>query len=589
MIDLVDAVVIVHPLLATVPEHELVGALAPAAWMPTTRTFRFAESTLRLSDLADADWHRLLDELAREDAELQRQLSTTAGPVLYFGMAPIPIALELGRRLGPTRRIVAHQQHHATKCWRWTAAGPTVNARLEGVPGAVSPARGDVVIRVSCSHPVLTDDIRLVVPYPIAELVVQVDGPHEDVLQSEADVTLVASKFGEALDAIARYFPNCETIHLFAAVPPALAVRMGAEINPTIHAKPIQTYQYANARSPRYSRAIVLGQRARPALTSGERQLADSARAALRRSLAAVRAVAEVELDSETWIEDLVGPAGAKLSPALRRLGPLGRNRTIVDADIADEREANGEFRWDPEARRWVLDDRLLAALGARLGSAEVEAAGRLFFLHEAIHVAKQGISSANADRVGRLPRVLEEVDYLADVWALVNDFGRAVRAGDTDAASAAAFFREQLRVMTATFWTFDAADLPLSTIPVRRLNRYLIWYWIRIALDSVDDLDGVMRLLGAKPTLELSGPRVRVLDGRVVFDLDPVYFDGVELGLLHDGYRMVRVGTRAGAEVQSLLHAVRSGDETSFLAALRGVFESVASDHGTMTSLRSP
>jgi len=475
-----------------VPEHELVGALAPAAFMPTTRTFRFAESTLRLSELADADRHRLVDELAREDGELQRQLSTTAGPVVYFGMAPIPIALELGRRLGPTRRIVAQQQRHDTKSWRWPATAPTVNARLDGVPAAVLPARGDVVIRVSCSHPVLADDVRQVVPYPIAELAVEVDGPHELVLQSDDDVTLVAGKFGQALDAIARYFLSCETIHVFAAVPPALAVRMGAEINPTIHAKPIQTYQYANARSPRYSRAIVLGQRARPALTSSERQLADSARETLRRSLAAVRALADIELDPQNWIEEFVGPAGAKLSPALHRLGPLGRNRTIVDAEIADEREANGEFRWDPEARRWVLDDRLLAALGARLGSAEVEAAGRLFFLHEAVHVAKQGITSANADRVGRLPRVLEEVDYVADVWALVNDFGRAVRTGDTDAADAAAFFRERLRVMTATFWTFDAADLPLSTIPVRRLNRYLIWYWIRIALESVDDLDGV-------------------------------------------------------------------------------------------------
>jgi hypothetical protein len=584
MIDLADAVVIVHPLLATVPQHELVGALAPAAWTPTTRTLRFAASTLQLSDLADADWHRLLDELARDDAELQRQLSTTAGPVLYFGMAPIPIALELGRRLGPTRRIVAHQQRHDTKSWRWPCTGPTVTARLEGVPAAVSPARGDVVIRVSCSHPVPAEDIRHVVPYPIVELSVEVDGPHEDLLQSEGDVTLVASKFGDALDTIARCFPNCETIHLFAAVPPALAVRMGAEINPTIHAKPIQTYQYAHARSPRYSRAIVLGHRAPPALTSGERQLADSARDALRRSLVAVRALAEVELDPETWIEDLVGAAGAKLMPALRRLGPLGRNRTIVDADVADEREANGEFRWVPEARRWVFDDRLLAALGARLGSTEVEAAGRLFLLHEAIHVAKQGITSANADRVGRLPRVLEEVDYLADVWALVNDFGRAVRAGEADAGTAAAFFRDRLCVMTATFWTFDAAELPLSTIPVRRLNRYLIWYWIRIGLENVNDLDGVLRLLGTKPILELSGPRVRVIDGRVVFDLDPACFDGVELGLLHDGYRMVRVGTRAGAEVQSLLHAVRTGDETSFLAVLRGVFDSVAGDHGTTT-----
>lgn len=376
--------------------------------------------------------------------------------------------------------------------------------------------------------------------------------------------------------------PNCETIHLFAAVPPALALRLGTEINPTIHAKSIQTYQYANGRTPRYSRALVLGQRARPVLTTELRQIADAARAALGRSLATVRALVDVELDPRTWLGDLVGPAGAGLPPALWLLGPLGRNRTIVDARIAAERDANDEFRWDPEVRQWVLDDRSLAALGARLDGADVEAAGRLFFLHEAIHVAKQGITSANADRVGRLPRVLEEVDYLADVWALVNEYARSLRAGEVEAANAAAFFRDRLRVMTATFWAFDAADLPLSSIPVRRLNRYLIWYWIRIGLESTDDLDGIMRLLGTKPILELSGPRVRILGNRVVFDLDPACFDGVELGLLHDGYRMVRVGTRVGASVRALLEAIRIGDEAAFVTALRGVFDSVLGEGQT-------
>jgi hypothetical protein len=75
---------------------------------------------------------------------------------------------------------------------------------------------------------------------------------------------------------------------------------------------------------------------------------------------------------------------------------------------------------------------------------------------------------------------------------------------------------------------------------------------------------------------MELSGPRVRVIDNRVAFDLDPACFEDVELGLLHDGYRMVRVGTRAGAEVRALLGAVRIGDEAAFVTALHGVFDSV-------------
>lgn len=575
MIDLADAVVIAHPVLAVVSEKAIADALAPAVWTAATRLFRFSDSNLKFSDLADVDWHQLLDELAKDEAELQQQLASCSGPVLYFGMAPIPITLELGRRLGPTRRLVAHQQRHDTKSWAWPTTELTVKAKLLGAPTAISPARGDVVIRVTCSHPVAIDDARMVVPYPIAEISIEVENPHEDVLQSDADVTLVAGKFGEALDAVSRYLPNCEVIHLFGAVPPALALRMGAEINATIHSKPIQTYQYTNGRTPTYSRALVLGLRARAPLSDDERKVADAARDTLRRSLAAVKPLTDFELEAASWATNLAGPEASRLASGLQRLGPLGRNRAIADATIADERDANSEFRWDAARKQWVLDDRLLLALGARLDVADLEAAGRLFFLHEAIH-PKQGITSANAVRVGRLPRVLEEIDYMADVWALVNEYGRALRAGDVDAVGAPKFFRDCLRILTATFWAFDAGELPLTSIPVRRLNRYLIWYWVRIALECADDLAAVMQILGTKPILELSGPRVRVIDNRVVYDLDAAGFDNVELGLLQNGYRIVRIGTRAGAEVRALLDAVRTGDEAAFVTALRGVFDSV-------------
>lgn len=579
MSELENAVVIAHPFLAPVQQNDIVDALAPATWTATTRSFRFGPARDGLGDLADADWQQLLEDLARDEFELQRILSSATGPVIYFGMAPIPITLELGRRIGPTRRIVAYQQRHDSKSLAWPTVEQTVTAALLGIPDRLSPARGDVIVQVGCSHPVRLEDVRRVVPYPIAELSIDVEAPHEDVLRSEADVSAVAALFGDALDGITRWYPNCETIHLFAAVPPALALRMGAEINPTIHAKPIQTYQYASGRSPRYVGALVLGHRARPPLTNEQRRIAAATRNSLQRSLDDVRALTTLAIEPGTWLADVLGPAAAGLSPALHRLGPLGRNLAIADAEIAAHGEADGEFAWHAEDRLWIFDDRLLAALGGVLEGADLAIAGRLFLLHEAIHVAKQNLTSATADGMGRLPRVLEEIDYLADVWALVNEYARAVHAGEVEAASAPKFFRERVRVMTATFWAFDAANLPLAVIPIRRLNRYLIWYWIRIALERVDALDGVLRLLGTKPILELSGPRIRVVDNRVVFDLDPACFGDVELGLLQEGYRIVRVGTRAGAQVRALLEAVQAGQEARFLDALRGVFDGVVRD----------
>lgn len=579
--DLSNAVVIVHPALTPITDAALEEALAPAPFKPTTTHLRFAETKQDLAALADADWPRLSAELDAESARLHGALASSAGDIFYFGMAPIAIAIELGRRIGSTRRLRAFQQRHDTKSWRWPRDEQTVTAELAGVPREPMLAKGDVVIRVGCSHAVSEEDTRSVVPYAIGELSVAVPAPHEDVLQSEQDVIAVAAKFGEALDVVTRFYPNADAVHVFASVPSALAVRMGAEINPTIHAKPIQTYQFAAGRRPRYVRALLIGERARQPLDEEGRTVAAAGRAAFARSIAALQALTELEVPRDAWLPHLLGGAAAELPRQLSALGPLGKNRAVVGAIIGSETEVpGGEFRFDTEARRWCFDDQLLCALGRRLSVADVETAGRLFLLHEAIHVAEQALTTATAERVGRLPRILEEVDYIADVWALLHDYVLALRGGTVEATSAPAFFRDRLRVMTAAMWAFDAADLPLRTIQVRRLNRYLIWYWLRLSLEGADDLAGCLRLLAQKPVLEISGPRTALSSGRVVFDLDPIYFEDLELGVFAEGYRLVRIGDRAGARVRALVDALRLGDEPGFVAALRGVFDSAAGAH---------
>jgi hypothetical protein len=578
-----DATIIVHEAIAPVSDQDVEEALAPATFGARTTIRRLRRPRLKLEALADLDWAAVHDELVRElDSSASPAIDGTSGAVHYFGILPIPLAMEVGRRIGPARQLIAHQQRHDSKSWRWPSEGQTVTAALHGQPNTVCSARGDLIVRVSCSHPVSSEDACQIVPNAIGELHVSVDSPSEDMLRSMADVARVASLFGDALDCARRLYPNCETIHVFAAVPPALAIRLGAEINPTIH-RPVQTYQFNGLGSPRYVRALVLGDRPRPPVSVEARQAADRARGALATALAQLRPVAAVPGQGAQWLANLIGAnAAAALPSALHNLGPLGSNRMIVDSRVAmDVREAGGEFIWDPEERVWAFDDRLLAALAARLDGRELEQAGRLFLLHETVHATRQGLTSATAESVGRLPRVLEEADYVADVWAVVHEYGRALRSGDTDDAKGADFLRDLLRLMTATFWAFDAGDLPLASVQVRRLNRYLIWYWQRLALETVDTAQQAARVLGTEPVLEISGPRIGTSRGRVMFDLDRSHLESIELGVLVDGFRIVRVGSRAGARVGALLDAIRLGDEATFVSALRGVFDSVISAGG--------
>ena len=107
-IELGDALVIVHPLLAPALERNIAEELAPAIWRATTRSSPHALSKFRLCDLSDADWHQLLFEAGRGEVQLQQLFSSKSGPAIYFGLAPMPVALELGRRLGPTHRVLAY-------------------------------------------------------------------------------------------------------------------------------------------------------------------------------------------------------------------------------------------------------------------------------------------------------------------------------------------------------------------------------------------------------------------------------------------------------------------------------------------------
>jgi hypothetical protein len=84
--------------------------------------------------------------------------------------------------------------------------------------------------------------------------------------------------------------------------------------------------------------------------------------------------------------------------------------------------EAPGGFYYSSDKRTWVLGDALLIPIMRRIKDEEGRRrAARLFLLHEGMH-AHQGLTLGTSPEVGRFPKVLEEIDYQADVWAQLHD-----------------------------------------------------------------------------------------------------------------------------------------------------------------------
>jgi hypothetical protein len=106
--ELGDALVIVHPRLTQTLEQSIAEILAPALRQAAARSSQLVGCAPSLCDLSGADWRQLLHDLPSGEAPIRELLSARPGPVLHFGTAPVAIALELGRRLGPTHRVLAY-------------------------------------------------------------------------------------------------------------------------------------------------------------------------------------------------------------------------------------------------------------------------------------------------------------------------------------------------------------------------------------------------------------------------------------------------------------------------------------------------
>jgi hypothetical protein len=535
--------------------------------------------------LAARDWH----EAARIVADAYRgqvKPPLVARPdysVAYFGSVPIPLAVQLGYLLSTWRVVHVFQHHHEKKEWAWpdaAAKAPGLEVSADGVPRDGSPADGDLVIRVSTSHLVDPMFTREVVGRPLAEVDIKTSVIHEDALASPRDVDAVADKFKATLDELHRLYPNAGTVHLFAACPVGLALRLGMKVSPTIHPA-VQTYEFNSKSNPKYYPAVLLQSESEPRVvfTDDERVAAGAERTLWAEELARVQELASKQPESEPagWLGDVLPPSargaftGAWATlPRLRNLVDLRNSR--IDPAIT---EAPDGFYYSSDKRTWVLGDTLVIPIMRRIKDEEERRrAARLFLLHEGMH-AHQGLTLGTSTDVGRFPKVLEEIDYQADVWAQLHE-GRITAERAPESIEDAPFFaRLLMRIAVETMLSFDDGPMASTVMQIRRVSRYLIWSWQYLRTERFAPGDNVGKVLADKPLIELAGPEIRARDNRVWYLLEPRHTHAPEIAVYHRN-RLHRFGAGPASPHVEVLEALRTRDGERLRSALRGVFDLV-------------
>ena len=197
-------------------------------------------------------------EAAKRQADLECHIdslldSHPGASVGYFGIAHIPLLFYLGCRLTNKRRLHFFELNRYTGRWEYLQGekeGPEL--KLDGLPIHANDQHGDVLIRISISNTVRSEEVAEIVPSPIASLHLRIEPRKRDVLVSEHQLHDYGVGFRRMLDGIHEFLPNRERTHVFYAGPVSLAVYFGQLISQTIDRR-IVVYNYTAKDSPRHS------------------------------------------------------------------------------------------------------------------------------------------------------------------------------------------------------------------------------------------------------------------------------------------------------------------------------------------------
>lgn len=513
--------VIAHDILSEIAHHEIFETLGKEANPENTKIISFRpEIELKHGETMGVSWLSLRttqSELFKN--EIEPILPEYKEDIIcYFGLAPIPLAVHLGLLMSSFTDVKVYLKHHTEMNWKWpsiSVPAPTIT----GLPSEKFLAEGNVTLRFGTSYVVHPESTSELVIDPLKDVNLSAAKTGIDIFGSQEDLRLYVEKFRYVIDEIKNHLPKANGVHLFASIPVGLAFMIGQQINTNVH-RPLHVYEYSTNHLPAYKEAFILSQDEVLELDIPENKRDEilKLRLLLADELEKVKGFAENQITKEKkWFRNLFPSVSVDLfdSSLWNPLASIG-DTDLKTSVFTDKPHDVNESKFYVGGK-WYLPDVFLYQLMIQFSHDEILRAIRLFWFHEALHVKTHIINSQNSEEIGRYPRILEEADYQADVYALLNEYKfQQIQKKNTHE-----FFMSGIQIMISTMWTFDEISKH-DEIQVRRMNRYLIWYFQLCLIEKEPmELEEIMEILARKPLLEMKLHGITTADRkRIMFNL---------------------------------------------------------------------
>lgn len=515
----------------------------------------FEISKEKVSELNDLPFEQLaLEQQRKFKSEIEPILQKNPDAVIaYFGLAAIPLAFQLGVLMNSFTEYWIFEFHHDKKQWyKNIDPVPGYNFEISDIelPQKPEKGKGDVFIRIGTSFRIEPQYTYEVLSNPTNEFDLTLTTPHLDGISNEDDRAKVLLRFQDILSSYANFLPDRDKIHLFMATNTGLSFVLGTKINLNIYPF-IQTYQFSKDKTPKYKEAILITKKTdiAVAITDEEKEIAATIREQWSKELSErVKPFINTNVGVfETWFYHVIqndNDLKGCMKGAWEGLPDLGKTSLMTDVIDIDSSTVENGFKYDSSESKWQIDDGMFISLHNRLSkfpNTDIIRAGRLFLFHEGLHYSQDGhcLTEEIANGIGRFPKVIEEADYQADVWALLYEYRYSfVNQQKTVEENLKKYFLDTIDTAVETMWSFVDNGTELSEIQIRSMNRFLNWYWQWLRIERLSGngkLKEIIEILFDKPTIEFAGAEVITLDKqRTCFKLSAKPLTNYELAVFY-------------------------------------------------------
>lgn len=145
-----------------------------------------------------------------------------------FGFAPQPLLMLLGFLLSDIPTAETYQLHREPPDWKWQED----SGRFELIVDRPTGIAGDVALVLSLSATIVDERVHEVINEGIPIWRIKTLEPHNDFLKSQNQLRIFREMARKTLDQIKKSHGDHAVIHVFPAVPVAVAVDFGRIIMP---------------------------------------------------------------------------------------------------------------------------------------------------------------------------------------------------------------------------------------------------------------------------------------------------------------------------------------------------------------------